>query len=243
MPLLSALLIGRPTAAMFLLAAAAVAGFFSYEPLLVLLGYRGAKLRAEAGRRARRQFALLCGLSAVLGLGAIVSAPAAARWALAVPAVPMLAMVVLLARKMATGRAGEIVAAVALSSVSVPVVVFGGASGTTALVVGIVWVTGFTSLNLAVRALLDRGRGRGFSPTRVPAMIIIVALWAAVAAAAWGGGLPWVVPVALAPLAACGLVILILFPRPQRVAVLGWSAVAASVMTAVLLVALCPPVA
>ena len=74
-------------------------------------------------------------------------------------------------------------------------------------------------------------------------MALITVASVAVAGAAWGGWLPRLAPLALAPLAGAGLVILIVFPRPQRIAVLGWVAVAASVATAVLLVALAPPVA
>ncbi len=226
---------------MFLLAAAAVAGFLAYEPLLVVLGGRGARARKEDGARARRRLALLAGLAAVLGIGAIAVAPAAARWALAVPALPLLMMGVLLARGRATRPAGALVAAVALSSVSVPVVAFGGAGRMTALLLGIVWGVGLASYTLAVRAVLDQGRRRSAPPGRLLSTVLILGAWGLVASAGWTGWLPWTAPIVLAPLAALSVVTLIVFPRPRRVAVLGWAAVAGSVVTAVLLVVLSPP--
>lgn len=242
LPLLSALSIGRPIAPMFLLAAAAVAGFFAYEPLLVLLGQRGARARKEDGARARHRLALLAGLAGVLGAGALALAPPAARWALAVPALPLLLMAVLMAKGRATGPAGALVAAAALASVSVPVAAFGGAGRRTALLLGIVWVVGLASYTLAVRAVLDQGRRRPSPPGRTLSMVLILGAWAGVAAAGWTGWLPWIAPIVLAPLAAGSFVTLIVFPRPQRVAILGWAAVAGSVLTAVLLVVFSPPV-
>ncbi|MEE8523010.1 MAG: YwiC-like family protein [Thermoanaerobaculia bacterium] len=237
-PLLSALALGRPTAAMYLLAATAVTGFFAYEPLLVLFGYRGARVQKTEGRRAGRRFALLEVLTSVLGVTAVVLAPPSARWALAVPALPMLGVIVLGLTRRLMARVGEIVATVALSSVSVPVAVFGGVPLKTALVLGGVWVAGLVSVNLAVRAVLDHGGRHDRSPARGLSMAVVVAMWAAVAAAASAGWVPWIAPAALAPLSVGSLLILIVFPRPQRIAVLGWTAVAGSLMTAGLLVAL-----
>ena len=239
-PLLSALLVGRPAVEMYLLAAAAAAGFFAYEPLLVFLGQRGARAREADGACARRRFALLAGLAGLLGAGATAAAPAAARWALAVPALPLSAMAVLLARGRATGRAGALVAAAALSSVCVPVAVFGGAGRAAALLLAAVWMVGLVSLTAAVNAVLDQGRRHSSAPGRTPSMLVILGAWAVVAAAGRVGALPWVAPLVLAPLAAAALGILIIFPRPQRVGALGWTAVASSVVTAALLVAFCP---
>ena len=50
-PLLTALVIVRPTVAAALLALAACIAFLANEPLLVVLGHRGKRMREQDGRR------------------------------------------------------------------------------------------------------------------------------------------------------------------------------------------------
>ena len=58
-PLVTALWMRPPTLAAVAWATAAVCGFFAHEPILVLLGRRGARTRQVRGRAARRLFAVL----------------------------------------------------------------------------------------------------------------------------------------------------------------------------------------
>lgn len=78
LPLLTALFSGRPTAAAFLYAAAAVFAFFAHEPLLVLLGQRGSRAFRELGARARLRLTLLAvGTLLCAGLALMLSSQTA----------------------------------------------------------------------------------------------------------------------------------------------------------------------
>src|SRR5688572_32010037 len=74
-PLLTALVVVRPTVAAGLLAAAACCAFLANEPLLVVLGHRGKRMREQAGTRAARRLALLASLAAAMGIAGLVLAP------------------------------------------------------------------------------------------------------------------------------------------------------------------------
>src|SRR4051812_49522750 len=64
-PLVTALAVGRPRVVAWLLAASAVGAFLAHEPLLVLLGQRGAR----AARAQRGQAAIWFGGTAVAAAG------------------------------------------------------------------------------------------------------------------------------------------------------------------------------
>ncbi|PYR50160.1 MAG: hypothetical protein DMF89_10175, partial [Acidobacteria bacterium] len=85
-PLITALAIGHPGAAALCLSASAVCAFMAHEPLLVLLGHRGARAVREQGLRARRWLAAFAAGAIASGAIAMALMPVAARIALAVPA-------------------------------------------------------------------------------------------------------------------------------------------------------------
>ena len=75
LPLLTALLSGRPSGPAGLYAFAAVCAFLAHEPLLVLLGHRGPRAQRECAGSARVRLALLsagallCGALALAAIG------------------------------------------------------------------------------------------------------------------------------------------------------------------------------
>src|SRR5512138_2855214 len=70
MPLVTGLALGRPGATALLLTAGVVLAFLAHEPLLVVLGQRGKRVKDALGVRAMRRLA-------VLGAGAVACGVAA----------------------------------------------------------------------------------------------------------------------------------------------------------------------
>ena len=58
-PLLSAMLLGKPTLASVLLVVGSVIAFFAHEPLVLLLGQRGKKALREDAVRAKKKLLLM----------------------------------------------------------------------------------------------------------------------------------------------------------------------------------------
>ena len=169
-PLLSALLIGSPSAGAYLLAASAVAAFLAHEALLVVLGQRGMRAAREEGADARRSLALFGGFCAVTGTVSVAVMSFDALSCLLVPLAlgALVAVAVFTHRERSTP--GEMLAAVALSSVSLPVAIAGALPHIRAVTLFIVFAAVFVTATVAVRAMIGRvskrgrtapGRGRG----------------------------------------------------------------------------------
>ncbi|BDG04134.1 YwiC-like family protein [Anaeromyxobacter oryzae] len=236
MPLLTALAIGRPTAAATLLTAAVVLAFIAHEPLLVALGQRGRRARAEDGARAVRWLLGLGGLAAATGLGGVLLAPPAARLALVLPAALAAAVAVLVRRRQEKTAIGEIVVAAALASAGWAVALAGGAAPAAALAALLAWILAFAAATLAVQVILVRVRSKGAAdPGRRHA--VIAALLAAAAGALSWAGLPVALALATLPTALFSIVICLVRFSPRRLRELGWALVGSSAVTLVILVA------
>src|SRR2546430_1648919 len=92
LPVAVGLASGRPSVASILLAIAATCAFLAREPLRVALGHRGTKARRVDGVKAMRRALLLGALAAILGVLALVLAPAARYGVLAIGPVIAIAM-------------------------------------------------------------------------------------------------------------------------------------------------------
>ncbi len=154
-PLATALLggTGRPRATALLLTVAAVALFFAHEPVLVLLGRRGARARRADGRAAQLR---LLRLLVVVAVGAITLT--IAEHAVVVAALVPLALFVVSVALVALHRErtlfGEAVAAMCLASAAMPVAVASGWSLRGAMAALFAWSVGLVVATVAVRAVL-----------------------------------------------------------------------------------------
>jgi hypothetical protein len=231
-PMLAALASGRPGLASVLLALSAWAVFLAHEPVLVLLARRGPRVRLEEGPRAARRLAVLGGAAATLGAAGFLVAPLAARWALLAPAVLGTAFAILVALGRERSAVGEVLAAVALSSVAFPIAIASGASPLEAVRAGCVWALGLSALVLPVRGIGAQRRSRGS-----PGATVLPALGACTLAAGLVG---WIfVPmdlVALAPLILASVWLATAPPGPRQLRRVGWSLVGSMLLTAGLLV-------
>ncbi len=234
-PLLSALLIGHPAPGAYLLGAAAIAAFLAHESLLVVLGQRGARARREQGSDARRSLSLFGGFCAVTGLVSLFVLPRAAITVLVVPV--LLALLVGVAVVMHRERStfGEMLAAVALSSLSLPVALAGQASRTDALTLFVVFSAVFVTATLAVRALIGRvSKAGGPPPLLAGALTLLVLL--GLAAAAFTGTLAPVAPYAALPVCAVALGLTASPPNVRHLRTIGWTLVGATLITTLLLI-------
>lgn len=233
-PLLSALLLGRPTLGAFSLFGAALATFVVHEPLLVLLGHRGRRAARELGPRARTQFVLLVSLATLLGTLGLLVSPPAARSSVLVP----IALAVLVAAAIVKGRekssAGELAACIALASTALPVAIAAEVTPRRALLAAAVWAAASAVGTFTVRSVIERAKEGSVRGARVALLlgVAVVTLAAVLSAARL---VPALLPLALVPQALLALIVALRPISPRRLRELGWMLIAASTLTLVAL--------
>ena len=223
-------------AAAAMLAAAFIAAFFAHEPLLVLLGHRGTRALADDSPRARVLLRNLLVAAAALAAGGAWLAVAEARWAVAIPAALGAGTALAAAKRVIKTTAGELLAAAALSSTAVPVVLAAGGTWAAALALWLVFLAGFVDATLVVRALVGRLGGMA-SPrgSRVAAALVALSL-AAVTALVLSGRVAPLLASAVAPVGLVSLGVALLAPAPRHLRTVGWLTAAATLVTGGLLV-------
>lgn len=243
-PMVTALIAAGATRAGLAIALALVAGFLSHEPALILLGHRGTRAKRD---RTQAAVAWL----AVTGVVMVVSAGIAAasldpplRWSLGVPLAPA----VILVGAMIAGRErswyGELALALMCSGAAVPIAHAAGATWAAAAGMALPFAALYTSTTLAVRAVILKVRGGGdpaaAAATRRSALIFVVAAALGLALSARAGVLPPPVLAASAPGLMSGATLAWLSPSPARLWTIGWTILALSIVTSVLVIALDP---
>jgi hypothetical protein len=228
---------GHPGAVAF--AVAAVAGFLAHEPMAVIMGMRGVRIRDALVRPARRRLWLLVAVGGVALVAALVLAPLRAWQAAVVPAVPALILIPLFLTDRIKTIGGEAIAAAAFSAVLLPVALSGVASWAEAWTAAAVWLGATLLAIVVVHAVKASHKGRPRARWLVPAapaLALLVAL-TAVAAALW---LPYpaVRCLAVLPPAATSFGVGLVRPHPRHLKRIGWSVVGANVLTLVLLLTL-----
>jgi hypothetical protein len=236
LPLVTALAITGPATTALWLAAASVACFLAHEPLLVVLGQRGARCREEAGPLAWRWGLTLVGLGVLCGVLGIRGLPPAARPYLALPAI--LGAEVLLMTWGRQGRtlSGELLASLALGAWAVPVALAGDLDAGAALSLWGTFALGFSLATVAVHVVIRAHKPRADRNLARLAGLAAggLALAGAVVWAVSAGVSPWRVA-ALLPTAAVALAAFAVLPAPRHLKRLGWGFAAAGLATALLL--------
>lgn len=234
-PLVSALVVGEPAAPAYLLAAAGTAAFLGHEALLVLLGQRGSRAARDQRSAAWRSATLFGGLAVIAGAAALVTLPSGLLVTLLLPLVLALAVGVFVARGRERTTLGELVVATALSSLSLPVALAGGASPAGAATLFIVFAIVFALATVAVRALIGRTARAGGPRPAVAGAFIMVAV-AVLFVLAAREVLAAVAPYSALPVAAVALALTVRPPSPRHLRAVGWTLVGATAASAVLLV-------
>jgi hypothetical protein len=238
-PLLTGLILARGAPGAVAFTGAAIAAFLAHEPMAIIMGVRGVRLRDALVGSARRRLWLLGGLGVLALMAAIFLAPGRAWRAALVPAVPGLVLVPLFLTNRVKTVAGEFVAATAFSAALLPVALSGRATGPDAWVAAAVWLGAVLPAIVSVHAVkaAHKRRPRGhWLMVAAPAVALLAGL-VALGAAQW---LPHPASRALAvlPPVLAVLLISILRPHPRHLKRIGWTMVGANVATLVLLLAL-----
>lgn len=255
-PVVSGLVVGGVSVAGLSFALLAVAGFLAHESALVVLGQRGERVRSAAASAAWRRLGRLA-LVAVLGGAAFALAAPEAAWRWAVPAAALGTVVAgLLLLGGTKTLPGELLVATAFASLHAVVAASGGAGGAAVGAGVAVWAGSFALATLSVHALKVRfrtkgtgaGSGTGARKGRSPGRWLVAASPAAAGAtlllpagAALAGWSPYgislaLLAVALVPKAALVLAVTALDVHPRHLKRVGWSMVAADLVTLVVLV-------
>jgi hypothetical protein len=237
-PLVSVFAVAGISPAGLAVSAAVIAGFLAHEPAVIVLGLRGQRARRELSSAAARWLGVCLAVGLVAALTAVTIIEPAARWSLLVPAVPA----VLLVGAMVCGREkswyGETAAAFAFAGVAVPVAMAAGASSNAALAVAIPFAVLFITTTLAVRVVILRVRGGGdpgaAAATRRATLTIAAVSGVLMTAMTLVGWLAPAVPIASAPGLLTSVIVAARPPSPARLRALGWTLVAVSTLTAVI---------
>jgi len=235
MPIASALLVGGPAPVALLLAAATVLAFLAHEPFLVLIGHRGKRAQGEDGARARRLVRFLLCPAVACGAAGAWLAPWPARLAL----VASLALMALVIALVLTNRErtvpGELTVVTTLALSGLAIALAGGAPLPAAAAVTVTWILAFAASVFAVQVVLERARSRSGSGPAVRNALAAVLVTGLGSGAAVRAGLGWVVPVAVAPPALLSVVVCLVHLSPKHLRRLGWSLVAATSITLLVL--------
>jgi hypothetical protein len=234
-PIVTALLLGRPTVASAAIALASVLAFLAHEPLLVVLGQRGGRALREGDARARARLAGLVAAACVAVVAGAVLATPHAREALALPFIFALVVLWLIARKWEKTLVGELLVGSTLSACSVPVALAGGVGLRCSLGAGAVWILGFGCATIAVRGVIARAK-LGSSGPLVPALSAVAASAALLILLGWTWHVAWALPAAAAPNLAASLALSLRPPPPQKLRSVGWMLIVASAACAAILV-------
>jgi hypothetical protein len=237
-PVLTGLTLGHPTAVSICLAVSATAFFVLYEPLAVLTGVRGRRVKEQWGGQAKERVPLLAILGIVAGTVALTSADAELRLAALAPLGAGGALLpAFLSGKLKT-LATEILVIAALSGVVLPMAISNGVAWPLAWAASAVWFVTFLLGTLAVHAIKARtGKKLGARWTVVvtPALSAIVAVFGLIAALSnW---LPLTVSLAFSVSGVVGAVLSMIPVHPRHMKRVGWTLVSSNFVTWWLLLA------
>lgn len=236
LPLATALAVTGAPAAGLWLAAAAFAGFLAHEPLMVVLGQRGARRVERDGIRARVWGLMLVLAGALCFCLGVASMSPEARPYLALPLILGAEVLLLAWGRQERTASGEVLAALALGAWAVPAAITGGLGTARALELWGTFGLTFGLATLAVRLLIlahkpraDRALLRCAGGGGAALLLASAVAWAFAA-----GASPWSVA-ALLPGGGLVLAFCLALPSPRRLHTVGWTLGVASLFSAVLL--------
>jgi hypothetical protein len=235
-PLVTMLAIGRPGSVAIALASSAVCVFLAHEPLLVLLGARGSRAAREDRAMARRWAAALGAMAVGLGTFAASRATGPVRLGLLVPATLAIVLIAALFAGRERTIAGEMLTALTLVSVSLPVGLAAGIPHTIVLTCALVFACSFVCATLSVHAVITHER---HPPAVSIRSVAVAAIACAIGVLVWltaRGTLTAIAPWAATPICGSGGIVAIVPPRATRLRTVGWLLIASSLATAAILI-------
>jgi hypothetical protein len=241
-PIVTVFLGGSPTMASWLLAVGAIAAFLANEPLLVLVGQRGTRLQRSEGDRAKRALLIYSMFALLAGVSGIVMAPRPAQVAVVLPALLGGTLILLAVQGLERSVFGETLAAAALSATAVPIGLSAGLDLTASLAIALIWAVTALLGTSVVRLTVSRTKAKTEDEERTVALKRTLLIAACVFVIAVGVVAPfgsrlglWVLAGAV-PVALVVMVMAALRPTARRLRLMGWSLVAANLVSLIAVV-------
>jgi hypothetical protein len=239
-PLVTGFAVAGVNGAALLVAVAAMAGFLSHEPLLVLLGRRGSRLQRVQRRQAIMWLFATALVAVIAGIGAVLWTTASVWWIFALPLVPAILYAIALTKHAEKTTTGEVAAAFAFSLIAVPLCVAAGAPVGAGLSVGLSFAALSAASTLGVRVVILRVRAGGdpdaVATTRRLLAIVVVSMMTALLLLASWAALPRITIASIVPGLLVSLVLAFRPPPPTRLRSVGWTLLTTSAIATVLLV-------
>jgi len=241
-PIVSVLLGGAPTTSTWLLAIGAVGAFLANEPLLVLFGQRGTRMQREDSDRAKRALLLFSLVALGAGTAGLALASTQVQYAVVVPLLLGVTLVMLAIQGLERSMFGEGLAAVTLSSIAIPLGLSAGLGRTVAVSVALLWLTTSLLGTAAVRLTVARTKAKTDEDLQLVAFkrgVLILVSSVAVIVGVLGltgsrDGLS--ILAAAMPVALVVLAVAALRPTARRLRLMGWSLVAANLCSLIAVV-------
>ncbi|TWU33931.1 YwiC-like family protein [Novipirellula artificiosorum] len=234
-PILTSLAAGGVSWVGVCVAAASVAGFLAHEPLLVMIGHRGPRAKRSA-TTATRYLVALTTICLASGVAAMLFGNVAVRVALiGCGILATLSFGIAFAGKHRTAL-GQTAGVIGLSAPCVPILLAAGIGTGDALKTWVVWLLGFAATTLAVRSVLAYQKHKNrilhwSGLTTISVFPLLIVVW-------WIEATDWILPVI--PMILASWYLMIQPPPAKRLKQIGWSLVAATVVTAISVVAVAP---
>lgn len=224
-PIVTALVVARPTLAGVCVALAAFAGFLAHEPLLVSLGHRGTRARRTTPAATRRLIVLL-GITIVCGCVAMVVGSTAVRYSLLGCGVLAVASFALAIAGKHKTLGGQLWGVIGLSVPFVPIMLAGGMTTHQTIEAWTTWLIGFAATTMAVRGVIAaqkrHSRTIHWSAITVLTLLVAAATYAAFA-----------LPIVTLPMLAMSWYLMFDPPHAKQLKRVGWTLVVGTVASAI----------
>ena len=241
-PIVSVLLGGAPTTSTWLLAIGAIGAFLANEPLLVLFGQRGTRMQREESDRAKRALLIFSLVALGAGVGGLLIASAPVQYAVVVPLLLGVTLVMLAIQGLERSMFGEGLAAVTLSSIAIPLGLSAGLGLRVTLSIALLWLTTSLLGTAVVRLTVARTKAKTDEELRRVGfkrgmLILVCSLVIIVGVVGLTGSREGLLTLAAAmPVALVVLAVAALQPTARRLRLMGWSLVAANLCSLIAVV-------
>ena len=241
-PIVTVFLGGSPTTSTWLLAIGAIACFLANEPLLVLFGQRGTRTKREESERAKRALLVFALVALGTGIAGLLLAAPVVQYAVGVPLLLGVALVMLAIQGLERSMVGEALAASTLSSIAVPLGLSAGLDLTSTLAVALIWLVTSLLGTAVVRLTVARTKAKSdeeLARVRFERALLVLVCLAVIAvgvAAPYGTRVGLWILAAAVPVAVVVLVMAVLQPTARRLRLMGWSLVAANLCSLIAVV-------
>ena len=222
-PIVTVFLGGSPTTSTWLLAIGAIACFLANEPLLVLFGQRGTRTKREESERAKRALLVFALVALGTGIAGLLLAAPVVQYAVGVPLLLGVALVMLAIQGLERSMVGEALAA-------------------STLAVALIWLVTSLLGTAVVRLTVARTKAKSdeeLARARFERALLVLVCLAVIAvgvAAPYGTRVGLWILAAAVPVAVVVLVMAVLQPTARRLRLMGWSLVAANLCSLIAVV-------